>query len=853
MYGTNATYGAAHMSHRSYTSHWSHLPIEGLDTAYSFIDFLKLVLRSIGYPMPTQPSTRTKPETLSRGFLVALALALFGFLLVAFVQKWTASQSQSPRYISIIGMGESVAWLLFVSLLIMPSQFGQRFRERIFRLFGGIFARSFYRIKTYGLENLPKGGFLLLPNHMTYVDAVVLQLACPRPIRFVVHESIYQVPWLNPVFRLIQAIPISNVRAKEAVREAAARIKKGEIVCIYPEGELSRTGVLIKLRKGFELIARLAECEAVPVWLDGLWGSIFSFEGGRYFFKLPRQIPQLATIAFGKPIAADRLNIGIARERLLELGEFCFQKRPELNTHLGRATVKGLKRYQFDEAVIDGMDGRVLKRGDVLAASIALSRWIKQHCPGDRVAVVLPPGVGAIIANVAITLANKIPVNLNFTSGRAALQSAINRGQILHAISAKAVMKRLEDFPWPRDVFRLEELIPELKPKVVGWRIVSLLTPHWLLSTILGLPLKGDGKEAALLFTSGTSGEPKGVALTHRNIIGNVAQFSSLISLSREDSVMASLPFFHCFGCTVTLWYPIVEGVRTVTYPTPVDVVKNAELIERHRVSLLVTTPTFLRGYLKRAQPEQFRSIKLLITGAEKLPQDLREIFQQRFGKEVLEGYGLTETSPVVSTNLPDPSPSRPDDTIQPSNRVGSVGKLLPGQAAQIRHPETGEALSPHELGMLWLKGPNIFGGYLNQPERTADILRDGWFKTGDLARFDEDGFLYIEGRESRFSKIAGEMVPHETIETIITELFGYKMEDERIVAIVGVPDEAKGEALVMLTARDMTVLEVREKLLAAGIPSLWIPKTIKRVEKIPILGSGKLDLGKCKDVALAQ
>jgi acyl-[acyl-carrier-protein]-phospholipid O-acyltransferase/long-chain-fatty-acid--[acyl-carrier-protein] ligase len=803
--------------------------------------------------MQAQPATRPPTAPFFRSGLIAIPIALFSFLLVAFVQKWSASQLQTPRCISILGMLDFIAWLLFGSLLIMPSRTGQRFRERIFRLFGGIVVSLFYRIKTFGSENLPKGGFLLLPNHMTYVDAVVLQVACPRPIRFIVHESIYRVPWLKPIFELIQAIPISNVRAKDAMREAVARVKNGEIVCIYPEGELSRTGVLIKLRKGFELIARLAECEAVPVWLDGLWGSIFSFEGGRYFFKMPKRIPVPATIAFGKPIPADRLNIGIARERLLELGEFCFQKRPELSVNLGRATVKGLKRHQFNEAIIDGMDGRTLKRGDVLAASIALSRWIKQHCPGDRVAVVLPPGVGAIIANVAVTLANKIPVNLNFTSGRAALQSAINSGQILHAISAKAVMKRLEDFPWPRDVFRLEELVPELKPKIVTWRLVSLLTPHWLLSTILGLPLKGDGKEAALLFTSGTSGEPKGVALTHRNIIGNVAQFSSLISLSHEDSVMASLPFFHCFGCTVTLWYPIVEGVRTVTYPTPVDVVKNAELIERHKVSLLVTTPTFLRGYLKRARPEQFKTIKLLIAGAEKLPQDLREVFQEKFGKEVLEGYGLTETSPVVSTNLPDPLPSRPDDTIQPSNRAGSVGKLLPGQAAQIRHPETGETLSPHELGMLWLKGPNIFGGYLNEPERTVHVLRDGWFKTGDLARFDEDGFLYIEGRQSRFSKIAGEMVPHETIEAKITELFGYKMEDERVVAIVGVPDENKGEALVMLAARDMTAPEVREKLLAAGIPSLWIPKTIKRVEKIPILASGKLDLGKCKEAAIGK
>jgi len=732
----------------------------------------------------------------------------------------------------------------------MTTPTSEGFRQKVFRLFGGILAGMIYRVKTFGLENLPKSGFLLVPNHMTYVDAVVLQLSCPRPIRFIVHDSIYRVKWLNPIFRLVEAIPISNVRAKVALRDAATRIKRGEIVCIYPEGELSRTGTLLKLHKGFELIARLAEGDVVPVWLDGLWGSIFSFEGGRYFFKIPKRIPQIATIAFGMPIPAGSVDVGGTRQRLLELGEFCYQRRPELVGHLGRATISGLKRGQFEEAVVDGMDGRVLKRGDLLAASITLSRWIKKHCPGERVAVVLPPGVGAVVANVAVTLANKVAVNMNFTAGRAALQSSIDRGQLLHAISAKPVMKRLEDFPWPKDVFRLEELMPELKPQIVLWRVISAVTPAWLLSNLVGLPHNGDRKEAVLLFTSGSSGEPKGVVLSHRNILGNVSQFGSMLNLGREDSVMASLPFFHSFGCTVTLWYPLIAGVRAITYPSPVDVVKNAEIIERYKISLLVTTPTFLRGYLKRAEPKQFATIKLLVTGAEKLPKDLAEAFEEKFGQHVLQGYGLTEASPVVSTNLPDPAPNRPGDTIQPSSRPGSVGKLLPGQAAQIRDPETGELLPPSQLGMLWLKGPNIFEGYLDEPEQTAAVLRDGWFETGDLGRFDEDGFLYIEGRLSRFSKIAGEMVPHETIESKIVEAFGFKSEEERVIAIVGVPDETKGEALVLLTARDLPKQKLRDALLADGLPMLWIPRTIKRVEKIPILGSGKLDLGKCKELA---
>jgi acyl-[acyl-carrier-protein]-phospholipid O-acyltransferase/long-chain-fatty-acid--[acyl-carrier-protein] ligase len=735
----------------------------------------------------------------------------------------------------------------------MKFQRSQSFRSKLFRLVGNVVARMFFKVEVFGRENLPVGGFLLVPNHMNYFDAAMLLLACPRPIRFIVHETICRIRWLEPIFKLAKAIPISNVDGKEAARQVLERIKMGEVVCIFSEGELSRKGVHLKLRKGFELVAQQAGCEVVPVWLEGLWESIFSFEGGRYFLKIPKKVPYPVTIAFGNPVAGSTAQIATLRESLLALGEFCYQRRPEFHGHLGRATVRGLKRRQFDDAVIDGMDGRVVKRGDLLAASIALSRWIATHCSGERVAVVLPPGIGAVVANVAVTLANKTAVNLNFTAGRAALQSAIDRGQILHAISAKPVMKRLEDFPWPREVFRLEELIPELKSKIIVWRAISAVTPAWLLSSILGLPCKGGRKEAVLLFTSGSAGEPKGVVLSHRNILSNVMQFGSMLNLGREDSVMASLPFFHSFGCTVTLWYPMIEGVRAVTYPTPVDVVKNAEIIERHGITLLVTTPTFLRGYLKRAEPKQFASIKLLVTGAEKLPLDLAELFEAKFDKHVLEGYGLTETSPVVSTNLPDPAPRHPNQTVQSSDRFGSVGKLLPGQAAQIRHSETDAVLSPLNLGILWLKGPNVFEGYLGESGRAVDVLQNGWFRTGDLARFDDDGFLYIEGRLSRFSKIAGEMVPHESIESKIIEIFGLKGEDERVLAIAGVPDKSKGEALVLLCTRDLPLNKVREGLLAIGIPSLWIPRTIKRVEKIPILGTGKLDLAKCKELALSE
>jgi acyl-[acyl-carrier-protein]-phospholipid O-acyltransferase/long-chain-fatty-acid--[acyl-carrier-protein] ligase len=244
------------------------------------------------------------------------------------------------------------------------------------------------------------------------------------------------------------------------------------------------------------------------------------------------------------------------------------------------------------------------------------------------------------------------------------------------------------------------------------------------------------------------------------------------------------------------------------------------------------------------------RSVRLVITGAEKLPLDLAEAFEKRFGKHVFEGYGLTETSPVVSVNLPEPRPSKPGESVQPSSRVGSTGKMAPGIAAHIRDPETDRKLSLHESGMLWLRGPNIFEGYLHDPERTAEVLQDGWFKSGDLGRFDEDGFLFIEGRLSRFSKIGGEMVPHEAIEQRINNSLGIDGESDRVIALVGVPDAAKGEALILLSAIDIDLQKLRASLSEAGVPNLWIPKAIRRIDAIPLLASGKLNLARCKELA---
>src|ERR1019366_2713807 len=378
------------------------------------------------------------------------------------------------------------------------------------------------------------------------------------------------------------------------------------------------------------------------------------------------------------------------------------------------------------------------------------------------------------------------------------------------------------------------------------------ILPNQWFAGLLGLRKLGDRAEAGLLFTSGSSGEPKGVALSHRNILANCSQISSLSILPESASLVGCLPLFHSMGFTVTLWYPLIRGCKVVTVLSPLDTRKIIDAIKEEQATVLLGAPTFIRPILRKAQPSELRSLELVVTGAEKLPDDLYKAFLETFNIEILQGYGLTETTPASNINQPHPPVTTPTAEPQIGKRAGSSGRLLPGMSVRIVHPETGEEVPPGDQGIVWFKGANVFSGYLDDPQKTSAAFRDGWFVTGDLGRMDDENFLFIEGRLSRVSKIGGEMVPHGTVEQKIAEVFGWDEADGSTVAVMGVPDSTKGEALVLLTTRDVTSDQIRERLLAAGLPNLWVPKLVRRVEKIPVLGTGKLDLTGCRELALA-
>ncbi len=532
---------------------------------------------------------------------------------------------------------------------------------------------------------------------------------------------------------------------------------------------------------------------------------------------------------------------------IIDSGESAFQKRPELNSHLAWESFIALAKHPNRVLVIDRtLKRREMKSGLLLSLAWSVSRKLPAWTDRDRVGIVFSPGIGACIANLAVVLAGKVPVNLNFTLGRTSAEACIRKAEIDCILTTERVQKKLSDFPWPESgVVDLVEFLKGVsKVKSLALLGAIKMLPAKLLAKILKVPAVGGDAEAGLLFTSGSSGEPKGVVLTHRNVLGNCLQIDGSNLLLEGETVIASLPIFHSFGFTVTLWYPILRCVSIVTLPSPLEFKKIAEAVAAESATALVSTPTFLKPYIKRVAPEKLKTLKYVVTGAEKTPDGFAELWKKTFDSEYLEGYGLTETSPVVCANLPDKLIVSGSKT---GFRKGSVGRLFPGQAAQILNPDTMEPLPVTETGLLLLKGPNIFGGYLDDAVRTAEVMKDGWFITGDLARFDSDGFLFIEGRLSRFSKIAGEMVPHGTVEQALVEAFDLMDSDVPMLAIGSRPDEAKGEVLVLLSAVNIEPSEIKSKLSAAGYSNLWVPKVIKRVEKIPTLATGKLDLRSIK------
>ena len=711
-----------------------------------------------------------------------------------------------------------------------------------------------YRKRIVGLENLPKtGGAVVLSNHMSWIDGILILWMLPRNVRFVVDGGNFSGPvmrYLASAFDTILMMPNPKSIGR-SLKEARQGLIDGEVIGIFPEGTLSRTGQLQGFKPGVKKILKKTDAAVVPMFLEGMWGSLFSFSEGKFFFKRPQFFRRNLTLHIGKPLESTA-SLDEMRSAVSKLSaEASLYDRRNLSVPV-RRLVRAWKRRGGKLQCADSMGNEASGRA-MLIRVLALRRLLRREVLQDdetHVGVLLPPSLAGTAVNVTLAMDKRISVNLNYTATSEVLDHCMEVVGGRRILTSAKFMSKM-DFDLKAELFELEQLKERVTriDKVVAALMATLL-PASCLIRVLGLHKVASDDVLTVIFTSGSTGMPKGVELTNVNISHNIEAIGRAVKLDQTDVVLGVLPFFHSFGYSVTLWAAQTLGPAGVYHFNPLDARQIGKLAAKYRATVLLATPTFLRTYLRRIEPEQFKTMDVVVAGAEKMPADLFDKFEERFGVRPVEGYGATELSPLVSVNIP---PSRSAAMYQPDREEGSVGRPVPGVSAMIVSSEDGHELSSGEDGMLMVRGPNVMRGYIGDPEKTSEVVHEGWYRTGDIAHVDAGGFLHITGRLSRFSKIAGEMVPHVRVEDEISKLVCGGDECGNVVAVTSVPDAKKGERLIVLhTKIDKSPEQIREALSEAGLPNLFLPATdaFIEVESIPILGTGKLDLKGVRELA---
>ena len=693
-----------------------------------------------------------------------------------------------------------------------------------------VLMRTRHRLSSIGAGHVPiSGPVVLVTNHTGPSDGLFVAASAPRAIRFLTACDAPVSRLRAFLMRQMRAVPLP-APAPQIVALIRAELADRQAVCLFADGAVNR------VPSGFELADHLGEILAgldvpiVPVYIDEDWSR-------------PPQSKSVA-VAFGPSLPSHTTPAEI-RQALTELGPEPLAARRGPRDRMQVEFIRSARRHSARLALADST-GQKLTYGRALITGFALGRAIARRTHGQQaVGTLLPASVGGAVTNIALLMADKIPINLNFTLGQDMLDASVARAGIKTILTSRVFLEKAGLPTMPSMVF-----LEDLRGTITGTDKVAAvcnarLTPmaifrrRYLGTTRTTSPL------LTTIFSSGSTGVPKGVMLTHASVLVNIDSFAQLFPMSPSDTFIGVLPFFHSFGFTCTLWFPLLRGSAVVYHPNPMEAKIVGELTERYRGTMLVGTATFCGAYVRRCTRDQFSSLRYAIVGAEKLRPALAKEFEERFGLALLEGYGMTEMAPVVAVNRsPATMPKR-----MIGNRPGSVGCAIPGVAAKIVDRETGAPLGIGEEGLLLVKGPNMMTGYLQEPARTEDVIRDGWYVTGDIAKLDEDGFIFITDRLSRFSKIGGEMVPHLRIEEAINTILG-----EVACAITAIPDDAKGERLVVFyTTPNLTPEQLWSRLTETDLPRLWIPKreNLVPIDAIPVLGSGKLDLRRLRALAL--
>jgi acyl-[acyl-carrier-protein]-phospholipid O-acyltransferase/long-chain-fatty-acid--[acyl-carrier-protein] ligase len=637
--------------------------------------------------------------------------------------------------------------------------------------------------------------------------------------------------------------PLEMVRADQAAQD---RLRAGELVCLFAECALMRGGDLPRFAPTLEALTRGLSVPVIPVHIDREWGYFFGFEQGRFFFKWPRRIPYRVTVNFSAALPAGASAFQVRQVLALRAAETAMG-RDAVQQTLPAAFLDCARRNWGRFAMADST-GRELTFGKALIGALLFRRFVVERCPGEKmVGVLLPPSAPTAVVNLGITLAGRVAVNLNYTAPVQAMNAAIERCGIKTIFTSEKLLERFA-IPKRSGMILMEEAAQTFsKVDKLVWAAIARLVPAALLRRAL-IPREVTlDSLATVVFSSGSTGTPKGVMLTHRNIISNVEGMLQAIDVDRNDCLLGVLPFFHSFGFTVGLWLPAVAGFGVVFHTNPLEARTIGELCRKYRVTLIIGTPTFVWEYVRRCERDDLASVRVAIVGAEKMRRELADAFWEKFHLDLVQGYGCTETSPVVSVETAGRRKQSQMGSVQP----GSVGRPIPGTAVRVVDPETFEPLGPGQEGMLLVKGPGVMAGYLDEPEKTRQaIWEDGWYITGDVAQLDEDGFITITDRLSRFSKVAGEMVSHIHLEEALHRALGSL--EQRLV-VTSVSDDQKGERFVVLHLDlGLDVDELLKRVRESGLPPLWVPRRehFYQVESLPLMGSGKLDLKLVKQTA---
>ena len=773
---------------------------------------------------------------------------IFMLMFLILTVVWTLSHFDTKKIFLILAAIASM--LLFYTLITIP-QFLLRFLFKFIALFR-------YKLSIQGVENFPKdGAALLLGNHVSWIDWMVLAIASPRRVSFVIERSIYEKWYLKPIFKFFGLIPISNKASKSAFDAIREKLNEGKIVALFPEGAISRNGHLGEFKKGYEKAIEGLDVPIIPFYIRGLWGSRFSYADKKQKENVKNRTRNIGVI-FGKALASTTKSQEL-KQKIFELqieswDSYVNALPPLPNAWLDMAKIEG-----GNFAIADAT-GTKLSASKFVAVVKSFAEKIEEISKGEQnIGIVLPPSVGGSIVNMATLMLGKTIVNLNYTANKVSIEHAINVANIKTIYTSKQFLSKLkakgfdiEEILKDTNLIFLEDLKKDIKKSQV---IKNLLTFKLLPASMLQKLWVKDidpNDTAAILFSSGSEGTPKGIELNHKNFMGNIRQFGNMLNFKKDDVILASLPIFHVFGLTVTLLAPLIEGVPFVAQPDPTDALGVGKLVAKYKVTLLFGTSTFFRIYSKNKKllPIMFESVRFVIGGAEKISDDVREAFKKKFGLGIHEAYGATEATPGISANLPDVL-NKEFWTLQVGQKLGTVGMPFPGTACKIVDPDTFEELPRGEDGMIIVSGPQIMKGYLNDIKKTneAIIQKDGkrWYITGDKGHIDEDGFLTIVDRYSRFAKIGGEMISLGAVEEEIRKILP---EDVDIVAS-NVPDPKKGEAVVLLYHGDIEVDELKELIRKSNLNPLMIPSHYFRVEEMPKLGSGKTDLKLAKKLAL--